>query len=55
MARLENHRTGNGLTEDRFHPLVEHSPDVICVFQDGRLVYTTPRRCAGWAPRPAMS
>ncbi|HVQ48463.1 MAG TPA: PAS domain-containing protein, partial [Mycobacterium sp.] len=49
MARLDNHHSDRGLREERFRPLVDHSPDAICVFQDGRLVYINAAavRCLG--------
>lgn len=49
MAGLENHHTDHGLTAERFHPLLDHSPDAICVLQHGRLMYVNAAamRCVG--------
>ena len=39
MARPQNRHSEAGLKADRFHPLVDHSPDAIYVLQNGRLVH----------------
>ena len=56
VARLDDHHSDRGLCEERFRPLVDHSPDAICVFQDGRLVYINAAavRCLGAETRDQL-
>lgn len=56
MAGPKNHHTLPGLTEDRFRPLIDHSPDAMWVVQDGRLVYVNIAavRCLGAQTRDQL-